>query len=415
MFMDFKATHGCYDSNSNFLRSTLNNKTSLSIKYWASCLLVLVFTHNTAVAGLTISKWLPFLGEPAEESAPIIGGPFETVPEELVVKILKEMSPETLALLKQVSRGFKRISSEVLRDISFEKRHQNTRNLYSSLSIGKFRLCVAELDEVIHKLNYIGSLSKSEIQEILNRRTTLVAFLLDKIRAKNLVNLRDLIFEKGNFNPNKAYLAAFLAKYAVNFGIAQATAEQAAWLGAKEAAWDISDDAIDEAAEGAALGAVVRAAWYAARNAAWGTVQSVIQGAVQDTSRNAAFVFDWDTIRTILNQLELSDLNEIGVNAYHLSELMVLHWLEQNSTWIFFNAFNAAYEKLDESVTIDAAKEIIFGQQNLGTHELSTNVFVEEVKAFLEQAERFLLLNKICREQSDERFHHCSKFVDHSD
>jgi hypothetical protein len=67
----------------------------------------------------------------------------------------------------------------------------------------------------------------------------------------------------------------------------------------------------------------------------------------------------------------------------------MLRWLGQESPRYFEQAFNAAYDKLNGSVTLEQAKKII--QKYIGKEELSDNPFIQELRAFLDEAERMVL------------------------
>jgi hypothetical protein len=226
-----------------------------------------------------------------------------------------------------------------------------------------FAKIIKELRQDVENLNRITSLSEEEIRGLLNRRKPLLQLVLDNTHQKNLTTLRVLILakkENGNFDQNRAYLAAFLAEYMVNLSVVWNDSNwDAAWSLTKDTwhAWDAST-----VAAGYAAWSVTRDAWHA-----------------------------WDTTNTELSKLKLS--KKIRKKEYQISELLALHRLEQNGSQYFEMAFNAAYEtliQLDQSVAIDETKKTI--DEYLNIAEFSKIPPIQKLKEFLNEAEEVLRL-----------------------
>lgn len=190
---------------------------------------------------------------------------------------------------------------------------------------------ISRIEDILSSQSY-DQFQQQDLQFLLEHRNLFIETLLASINAHDISTLRVLISQP-ELDSNKAYLAAFLARYTVN------------------------------------LSAARNAARDAARNAAW------------DAARNAT--------QQSLRVLGLSNPTEIGQIAYQLSELFTLNWVKQNNAQYFKDAFKAAYAFLDGSVTIDQAKSII--ENHLNQPNLSTNPFIVELKAFLKQSEEILI------------------------
>ena len=82
------------------------------------------------------------------------------------------------------------------------------------------------------KVSHLPDLSKAELEEIIKYKELLVRQLLLEINERNLSTLSGLLtskIEDGTFNANKAYAAAFIARYVVNMAAARDAAQGAAW------------------------------------------------------------------------------------------------------------------------------------------------------------------------------------------
>ena len=226
------------------------------------------------------------------------------------------------------------------------------------------------------KVSHLPDLSKAELEEIIKYKELLARQLLLEINERNLSTLSGLLtskIEDGTFNANKAYGAAFIARYVVNMDAARdaarGAARGAAWDAARGAAWD------------AARGAAWAAAWDAARGAAWAAARDAARGAAWGAARDAAV----GVLKTTLPILKEVDPTKLGQKAYALSELVVLNWLIENSATYYQRTFQAAYDSLDGSITIAQTKEII--ERNINAASLAGNPFIIELKYFLDESE----------------------------
>ena len=177
-----------------------------------------------------------------------------------------------------------------------------------------------------------------------------------EINERNLSTLSGLLtskIEDGTFNANKAYRAAFIARHVVNMAAALAAAL----------------DAARDSARDSARGAARSAAWSAARDATRGAASGAAVG----------------VLKTTLPILKEVNPTAIGQKAYALSELLVLNWFFENCATYFKNAFQAAYDSLDGSITIALAKGTI--ERNINAASLAGNPFIIELKYFLDESE----------------------------
>jgi hypothetical protein len=336
----------------------------------------------------------------------------DKLPDELLLAILQNSSLSELAHAMQVSNRLNGVASEVI-DTKLLERFQDFRRLDQNHSLSRedFLSLIKGLPEDVKKLDRIDSLSKSELRELLDRRLTLLSFLLEKIHKKDVLTFQRQTLEKKkkrNFDPNKTYLAAFLARDTINLGIAWS----AAWITAQNVAWAASGNAVARATldvvrnaasiqDGIIAGSAAEkvlnnadwnvATWVSARIArsfAGTSARAIDYSALENTINNATK----RSTRRALVKLELIDPEETGKRAYHLSELVTLRWLEQNGSQYFEMAFNSAHEKLDHSITIEEAKEMI--NLHTGKEELSENPFIQELKAFLVETEKLVQVSE---------------------
>ena len=245
----------------------------------------------------------------------------------------------------------------------------------------------------------LPQLSKSQLEKIIEYSEILKRLLLVEIKQMSLADLKVLLtaeFNAGRFNANKAYEAAIVAKYVVNFGAARAAAVDAArqsamvFLGghalynspffrASDYQKSISS-AIDEAAWQSAWFAADEATrqftWFAADEASdtLKRVQAVAQSTVmKDLEPALVHLKEWD-------------LSQLGQKAYVLSELLVLKAIIENGEEFYGMAFRDAYNKSDGSQRVAKVKKA-FGV-SMDAARLHNNIFVIEFRNLLSKVEK---------------------------
>ena len=268
-------------------------------------------------------------------------------------------------------------------------------------SLNQLGLSSIKLMSLRDKIKRLSQLSKAELEELIIYNEPLTRQLLLEISEKELSNLGAILESKAELdgvNANKTYIAAFLAKNKVNI---QAPLD-AARIAAIRAA-DVFDSAALLGVEGS-INVVARAVAKSDWNYAW--------GAANDNARNAAWDATWGTVcRDACNTarldaweaarqsalvvlktalLTLNELNPtaLGQKAYTLSELVVLNWWIENSAPYFERVFETTYNRLDGSLTIASAKEMI--EPRLNAPGLEENPFVIQLIYFLEKTEEYM-------------------------
>lgn len=227
------------------------------------------------------------------------------------------------------------------------------------------------------RIGQISSLTKPEIQDLLNKSAALVPALLQRIQARDFRTLRTILIPGlgAHADQDRAHAAAFLAKCMVNLHAARGvpwdiaekvagrTAWSVAWNAARSAAWDTVAQVAMTAAKDAAWG------WTAKGTAVWLAVWQA-ESAWKDNT-NAATI--------ALRTLQLSP-GETGNKAHRIVDLISLHLLLKDETH-FANVFKAVYKALDGSMTIERAKTIIASHPNLLVP--ADNPYVHDLEAFL--------------------------------
>jgi hypothetical protein len=267
--------------------------------------------------------------------------------------------------------------------------------------------------------NELSSLSKPEIEILLENNAFVRFYLLDQIHNQEIATLKVLIQEKlesGTFDKNKTYLAAFLSKYRMDLVANWGTD----WsfhsfprIGEYSAELGTPGKSASTFAFHSAFGAAYQDAFKAIQDAVeaahqnWSTAQSVVAEVVMNEALDA----DWnpggwstpvdqvrskffddfeESLKGALLTLKLSDPTEIGKKAYQLSELFALRWLTQNNTQSIKDVFNTAYASLDGSVSIVQVNNIFDQTINdpyYSDDELLKNPFIRDFKRFLKATE----------------------------
>lgn len=378
---------------------------TFSRQYWTLHLLTLAFITSTEVLAVETSESIAKVETNILEG--VVESYFDQLPDELIEMILRQgnFNINELFRVSKVDERFEAITPRLIaqKQIELETRYRSTRNLYPTLFIADFEALIEGLGEDINTFDRLESVSGSKIQQLLTRRIAIRTFLLDRLHEQNLMTLRSLIqtkreTDRTNFNPNKAYLAAFLAKYSVNLSAASKVVESAAkdpaWDNEKHNAWISTSKTASTAPLFAIENAVQDAARYSSRNDVWDNTSDQAWISIWENTESAAMdVVPKATKKALLEIVPFfPSIAELGEKAYYLSEIITLHWLEQNGSEHLKMAFNEAYQALDQLVTIQQTKEML--DRQLNSKELSGNPYGLELKAFLLEIEKLVFLNE---------------------
>jgi hypothetical protein len=330
-----------------------------------------------------------------------LANPFEGLPNELIQMILsQDLSLSDLAQVSLVNKELRGNVSDVVKQnlnkVYKEIREPDQKQSYLELTEEEkiqFKKDLRNLRDV-KKIEQISLLEGSEIQELLNRKEVLISYFLRKIKDQNLKAFKQWISQKARpFDSNRVYIASFLAVYMVNYSAARS----AVWCAARDAA----EDVVWNAAESVPWKVASNAASSAAEEAAWNAALKAASNAARDTTskfaRNAASKFAWNTAwgaawnaalnptKQALSKSGLSNSTEIGKTAYGISELLVLHWLEEHGSRYVIDVIEVAYNVLAQSIEIENMKEVM--GHKLKDEKYSNNLFIQSLNAFLDQVE----------------------------
>ena len=240
--------------------------------------------------------------------------------------------------------------------------------------------------------------SKQEVERYLDDTNweKLIPYFLESIRQHDLKTLDELIKQQQDFDPNRIFVAAFLAKQAVDMNHAWNSAYDAAFFASPSVlrAAGLDDalvlDEVRAAAQGAAWIAAGNAAWEAAKSAGlfdiWLATWSRAKKPFRDSTENITF----ELIKA-LETLKLTRPAQFGERAYAISELLALNRLRRENYKPFKEAYDEADQLLNEYLTIEqievAGKSIEEFIRNL---ELPQTPFIIDLKLYVEDVKKLV-------------------------